>query len=261
MNLHTLYATNNECYIKNAGTPWTPKGIMIHSTAAPNPYLRRYVGPDDGLLGPNAYGNTWNQYNPDGRRICCHAFIGKLADGTIASYQILPWTCKGWNNGGSSNSTHIAIEICEDDLTDAGYFASVYREAVELAAYLCRTYGIDVSNVIDHKEGAARGIASNHGDVAHWFPKFGKSMDTFRADVRAALAAGDQPTESAGEIYRVQIGAFGSRANAEACAAEARAKGFEAIVTTAVRGDVDGDGKVTAADAREALRIATGLSK
>ena len=31
------------------------------------------------------------------------------------------------------------------------------------------------------------GIASNHADVDHWFPKHGKSMDAFRAEVRAAL--------------------------------------------------------------------------
>ncbi len=36
-------------------------------------------------------------------------------------------------------------------------------------------------------EGCKRGIASNHGDVMHWLPKHGKSMDTFRADVAAKL--------------------------------------------------------------------------
>lgn len=255
MNLHTLYATKNECYIKNAGTPWTPKGVMIHSTGANNPNLRRYVGPDDGLLGVNAYGNHWNQYRPDGKQICCHAFIGKLKDGSVASYQILPWTCKGWNNGGTSNNTHIAIEICEDGLKDAAYFASVYKEAAELTAFLCRTYGIPVAAVIDHAEGAKKGIASQHADVGHWFPNFGKSMDTFRKDVAALLAADDGDSA----VYRVQIGAFADKTRAEALAAQARTKGFNAAVIRNVKGDVDGDGKVTAADARAALRIATGL--
>ena len=47
--------------------------------------------------------------------------------------------------------------------------------------------------VICHSEGAARGIASNHSDVMHWFPKFGKSMDTFRADVKAAMEGRPPP--------------------------------------------------------------------
>ena len=41
--------------------------------------------------------------------------------------------------------------------------------------------------VICHSEGYKRGIASNHADVMHWFPKHGKSMDTFRSDVKAAM--------------------------------------------------------------------------
>ena len=43
MNLHTLIFTNNACY--KAGRKITPKGIMVHSTGANNPWLKRYVGP------------------------------------------------------------------------------------------------------------------------------------------------------------------------------------------------------------------------
>jgi len=226
LNLHVLLAKENECYIKNVGTKWTPTGIMVHSTAANNPNLRRYVGPDDGLLGVNPYKNYWNQYHPDNQQKCCHAFVGKLKDGSIATYQILPWTCKGWNNGGSSNNTHIAFEICEDDRTDRAYFNAVYKEAVELCAYLCRAFGIDVKNVIDHSEGYKKGIASNHGDVAHWFPKHGKSMDTFRADVTAELKKAETP-ETPKTLYRVQVGAFSVKANAEAMRDKLIRAGFD----------------------------------
>ena len=41
--------------------------------------------------------------------------------------------------------------------------------------------------LICHSEGYSRGVASNHGDVMHWFPKFGKNMDSFRADVSREL--------------------------------------------------------------------------
>ena len=81
MNLHKLIFTNNACY--KAGRRITPKGIMVHSTGANNPWLKRYVGPDDGLLGKNQYNNHWNQ--PMDREVCVHAFIGKLADGTVAT--------------------------------------------------------------------------------------------------------------------------------------------------------------------------------
>lgn len=183
MNLHTLIFTENACY--KAGRKISPKGIMVHSTGANNPWLKRYVGPDDGLLGKNAYNNHWNQ--PMSRNVCVHGFIGKLADGSIATYQTLPWDHRGWHAGGDANNTHISFEICEDGLKDAAYFNKVYAEAVELCTHLCKMYDLTEQDIIDHSQGCKLGIASNHGDVMHWFPKHGKTMDTFRADVKKCL--------------------------------------------------------------------------
>lgn len=207
MNLKKLFLTKNECYI--AGKKITVKGIMLHSTGANNSKLSRYVGPDDGKLGVNKYGNHWNNYHPGGdnrgphtyvnknsdgkcdvcggRQVCVHAFIGKLADGTVATYQTLPWNYRGWHCGGIGNDGYIGIEICEDGLTDATYFKKVYQEALEACAYLCKEFKLTEKDILCHKEGYKKGIATNHGDVMHWFPKHGKSMDTFRADVKTLL--------------------------------------------------------------------------
>jgi len=233
MNLRKLILTKNACYI--AGRTITPRGIMVHSTGANNPNLKRYVGPDDGLLGVNQNNNHWNQANPDGKQVCVHAFIGKLANGSIAAYQTLPWTHRGWHCGGDGNNTHISFEICEDGLGDAVYFNKVYQEAVELCACLCKLYNLDPAKdgvLICHSEGYKRGIASNHADVMHWFPKHGKSMDTFRAAVKDALTgggAGISVPETSAVLYRVrkswsdsksQKGAFKILDNAKQCADE-----------------------------------------
>lgn len=200
MNMHKLILTNNACF--KAGKTITPKGIMVHSTGANNPWLKRYVGPDDGLLGRNQYNNHWNQDKPDGRQVCVHAFIGKLADGTIATYQTLPWNHRGWHAGGKANDTHISFEICEDGLSDSTYFNKVYLEAVELCVHLCKLYDLTEKNIICHSEGYKLGIASNHADVMHWFPKHGKSMDTFRAEVKKALTASNPLPKDI--LYRVR---------------------------------------------------------
>ena len=170
---------------------------MVHSTGANNPYLKRYI-PDDGKLGANPSGNHWNTPLPGGRQVCVHAFIGKLADGSVATYQTLPWNHRGWHAGGTANNTHIGFEICEDGLNDRTYFEAVYKEAVELCAYLCKEYNLSERDIICHSEGAKKGIASNHGDVMHWFPKHGKSMDTFRADVQKLLAVSVSPKLESG---------------------------------------------------------------
>lgn len=209
MNLRKLIFTKCDAY--KAGRKITPKGVMVHSTGANNPNLRRYVGPDDGLLGKNTGNNHWNM---PGVGASVHAFIGKLKDGGIATYQVLPWDYKAGHcykgKNGSGNNTHISFEICEDGLKDAVYFGKVYQEAVELTAMLCKEYNLDPMKdgvVICHSEGYKRGIASNHKDVMHWFPKHGKSMDTFRADVKALLGGEKKPeaTPSASEYTQEQF--------------------------------------------------------
>lgn len=224
MDLRKLILTKNDCY--KAGVKMTPRGIMWHSTGANNPNLKRYVGPDDGALGTNTYNNHWNTDRPGGRQVCVHAFIGKLANGKIATYQTLPWDMKAWHSGGSANDSYIGFEICEDALNDKAYFEKVYKEAVELTAHLCKLYNLDPNGkdvIICHADGAKLGIASNHGDVYHWFKKFGKTMDDVRKDVAKCMDTAIQ--EDTVEIYRVrksgkdvktQIGAYKSLANAKA---------------------------------------------
>ena len=190
MRLYQLYVTQNECY--KSGRTIAPQGIMVHSTGANNPKLSRYVGPDDGRLGKNPYNNHWNQLRPDGRQICCHAFVGKLADGTVATYQILPWSMRGWHCAsgpkGSGNNTLIGFEVCEDGLTDRAYFEAVYRESVELCIHLCKLFHCGADTVIDHAEGYKKGIASNHADISHWLRRYGLTMEDFRTAVAKGLA-------------------------------------------------------------------------
>lgn len=183
--MNTLLLTNNDCYKR--GTPMTPKGIMLHSTGANNPNLRRYVGPDDGILGENIYDNHWNH---PGLEVCVHAFIGRTKDGSVWCYQTLPFTMRGWHCGGSGNDTHISIELCEDNLEDPAYFEEVYRTAREVCVELCRKFDLNPQTpgvLIDHAEGHLLGIASNHGDVAHWFRRHNHTMADFRRDVAQGL--------------------------------------------------------------------------
>lgn len=67
------------------------------------------------------------------------------------------------------------------------HFDKVYAYAVELFAWLLKELGGKAEEIVCHSEGYKLGIASNHADVLHWFPAHGKSMDAFRADVKAAM--------------------------------------------------------------------------
>ena len=246
--------TQSTCY-KGTST-MAPKGVLWHSTGANNPTLKRYVQPDDNasnrdelieLIGKNQYNNDWNHIN---HQAGLNAWIGKLADGTVTTVQTMPWNYKPWGCGsgpkGSCNNGWIQFEICEDNLNDKNYFNKVYKEACELTAYLCKMYNIDpkgtvkvngvnVPTILCHADSHQLGLGSNHGDVNHWFPKYGKSMETVREDVAKLLAA-DAPVAPptpvtppaepapAKELYRVrkswedvksQIGAYSVLENAK----------------------------------------------
>ena len=249
--------TKNPCY--TSGRTITPKGIIVHSTAAPG-------------VSANALAQLWDTPT-------AQAAVHAIVDDAV-TLQTLPWTARGGHAGsqaGTANGTHIAFEICEPEecrllpeeweplkrgdtgwaverlqreLTARGYdpkgidgsfgpgcdaalrscqkdlglevdgscgpatlaaladregsflaydpaetedyFEAAWRRAVALTARLCEIYGLDpMTAVLDHSEGHALGIASNHADVGHWFPRHGRSMDDFRAAVEAAMAGED----------------------------------------------------------------------
>ena len=219
--------TNSTCFKQTRSMDI--KGVLWHSTGANNPNLKRYVQPLESdsnyseminLLGKNTGGNDWNHIE---LQAGLNAWIGKLANGQVASIQTMPWNYRPWGCGsgsaGSCNDGWIQFEICEDSLTDQNYFNAVYQEACELTAYLCKMYKLNPKGIVNfknknvpvilcHQDSARLGLGSNHADVLHWLPKFGKSMDTVREDVYKLMNGATSeiviPTQSNTETSTVQ---------------------------------------------------------
>lgn len=177
--------TKSDCY--KSARKMTPKGIVVHSTGANNPNLKRYVQPDDGNIGVNTNNNDFNR---SGQDVCVHAFIGKDKNGKVKCYQTLPFNYCCWGVGSGSkgsynyNPAYIQFEMCEDGLTDKAYCKAVYDKAVEFCAYICKTYNISVNNIVSHHEAGQRGMGSSHVDPDNWWGKHGYTMDGFRKAVK-----------------------------------------------------------------------------
>jgi N-acetyl-anhydromuramyl-L-alanine amidase AmpD len=196
MKLVESYLTNNPCYKNNVNkvdSRYTnfqkngPSGLMLHSVGCSQPSASVFV-------------KNWNKSDYD--KACVHGFID-ANDGTI--YQTLPWNFRGWHGGGSSNNTHVGVEMCEPStikytggssftVTDKAKAQAcavrTYEAAVELFAMLCVKYNLDPQNaIVSHSEGYKKGIATNHGDPEHLWSGLGLSytMDTFRAAVAAKI--------------------------------------------------------------------------
>ena len=214
--------TKNPCY--KAGKTIKVKGLMLHSVGCSQPSATVFM-------------KNWNTADA---KVCVHGFI----DGnTGAVYQTLPWNHRGWHCGGSANGTHIGIEMCEPDCikyTSGAKFTCsdterataivkrTYKSAVELFAHLCNEHGLNplVEGVIlSHSEGCVKGLASNHADPEHLWKglKLPYTMDGFRTDVKAAM----NPTK-----YKVQVGSFSNKKNAENLLAKLKKAGFEGFIST-----------------------------
>ncbi len=227
----TAFATFSECYQRGKKIDGgVPRGIVIHSTAANNPYLRRYVL-DEKRCGVNPYKNYMGSENAakGGNYTTPHAVAGLDINNQLAIAQLLPFTmkCYGCGQGtrGSYNDTHIQIEMCEDDLTDSAYVSDMLEMVAKWCADIIREYPtIGINDIVSHREAHARGFASNHGDPEHWIEQHDFTMDKFRAMVAKYL----EPRK----LYRVQIGAFANRDNATAFLELARQAGFnDAFIT------------------------------
>lgn len=180
MKIVKRYATNNPCYKQQKQI--NVKGLMLHSVGTPQPKAE-------------AFANYWNRQDAG---VCVHAVL--QPDGTVL--KLLPWKYKAWHCGGIGNDTYIGVEMTEPnsivytsgcDFKDKNsiktyeHVKDTYKVAVELFAHLCRKFKLSPMKegvIVSHREGHARGIASNHGDVEHLWSKCGFTMDQFRRDVK-----------------------------------------------------------------------------
>lgn len=196
MKLIKHFLTNNPCYlanVKKADSRYTtfqnrgPIGLMLHSVGCAQPNASVFL-------------KKWNKST--NYSSCVH---GVIDANTGVAYQCLPWNYRGWHGGGSSNNTHIGVEMCESGYVRYGLGAKFkvldlakaradckrcYDTAVELFASLCEQYNLNpLTAICSHKEGGAMGIASRHVDPEHYWNGLGMSytMDGFRADVKRTM--------------------------------------------------------------------------
>lgn len=211
MNLVQSFMTRNPCYqanIQKADSRYTtfqqrgPLGGMLHSVGCAQPSAQVFI-------------NGWN--NENYTYSCVH---GVIDANTGTAYQLLPWNYRGWHGGGSSNNTHIGVEMCESKhiryltVGESGYAPGkfvvldaakakadctrAYVTAVELFAMLALLYKWNVDTaIVSHYEGGQQGIASGHGDPEHYWKGLGMpyTMNGFRAAVKAKMEEENGMTE------------------------------------------------------------------
>lgn len=99
------------------------------------------------------------------------------------------------------NKNATAFSVPEEERAAAvAFVAATYENAVGLFAALCRFHGKDPladGVILSHREGAKRGIATNHGDPETVWNGLGLpyTMDGFRADVKSKMEENEMTKE------------------------------------------------------------------
>lgn len=212
------------------GRSMTPKYITVHNTANTN-------------KGANAEMHARYQHNGSGGR---QASWHYTVDDTEI-WQTLEDNQQGWHAGdgsGNGNTQSIGIEICENS---DGNFERAVENAQWLIRTLMNTNNISLSNVVTHKHWSGKecprkllprwnefknGIDQGSPNILYkvQIGAFSKRENAEQLANQANAKGFDTFIVNEGGLYKVQIGAFGKRSNAEALADRARKAGFDVYI-------------------------------
>lgn len=194
-HLEIRIATENGAY--TCGRTIVPNGAVNHSVgcAQPNPdVFFKNMNKASAGWGVNAIIGGFHQ--GEGKIILCLRF-DKNTKRCSRNWGV------GSGKKGSWNNTRIQWEICEpaghtyaggtmigyDVAKNQPFFDRMWKLVVAWNVYCAKIFGYDPCMIGDHAESYKAGMGGNHGDVAHWWPKHGKTMDDLRAEVKAILDA------------------------------------------------------------------------
>lgn len=201
------YLTKNDCY--NSGRRITPIGMQLHTIGT----------------AQNTASSLASYWNQSGIEACVHYCVDAEIEGKVL--QFLPDNYRSWGDGGFGNNNLITVELMESDymkytgganyviINEAKFKADLtraYNTAVEFFAKKCTEYGWDPTAklpnglyvVSSHDEGRRLGVSTAHVDPTHVWPKIGKTMDQFRADVKAKMNGGSISVTTP-QWYRVRL--------------------------------------------------------
>lgn len=196
-----------------------PQGVQVHSSGTTNPHVKRWTpasksDPNYAALNELIGKPGSNHWNKADSQKMCNASIGKLADGTVAVVQAMPWNFRAWLSGAykvgnkvvgnANNDGYIGFEIWEPGFSDANgtkkdakYLEACLEQAILLTAYWVAKFNIPITSVFDHRELRLQKRASNHGDIHHlkskgwvWTNITGDMMDYYRQRVLNTIKEG-----------------------------------------------------------------------
>jgi len=152
------------------GTPLTPQGVVVHSTATP---------------GATAENEDTAFHTHD-----FHASAHFFVDWNEA-VKLVPLGEVAWHAGPTANSRFIGIELCET--ADDGQWKQSLANLLELLGMIFPVYGwtvVDDNVLWSHARVSQTFGETDHTDPVEYFASHGYSMDQLKIDLQAQINAG-----------------------------------------------------------------------
>ena len=170
------------------------------------------------------------------RKASANYIIGK--DGEIVRNvpeEYRAWTSGTGNKKGSNDMRAITIEVASDTTKPYAFNKKAYASLVELSKDICKRYNKKLVYISDKNKALAYVPKSDEMLITfhRWFQAVecpgdwfvGRAFD-FVKEVNTDLSKPIKTPSKPDKLYRVQVGAFRSRENAERFLNEVKSKGF-----------------------------------
>lgn len=172
-------------------------------------------------------------------------------DGDIALS--VPEADRSWCSSSASNDHRaITIEVSSESKSPYAVTDKAYAALLDLVTDICKRNDIKALNYT----GDTSGNMTKHCWFANKACPGQYLSDRFPAIQDEVNRRLNGDPEEDNLLYLVQVGAFKKKAYAEDMVKNLKTMGIDAVIT--IKGDVDDDGKITAADARQVLRWSVG---
>lgn len=214
-------------YILKQNYASTSNYTAVKRTITPSFYIVWHYTANDGDTDEaNA-----NYFKTAGRNASAHAFVDDNSITISVPIEYTAWSVGGnkWSDcqqtgggtlyGIAKNTNTINIELCDTkkngkyDVSDA-----TLANAIEFTKELMNKYGIPLNHVIRHFDVNGKHCPAWALDNSTW--------ESIKAKIGASSPAAATPKK----YYRIQLGAFGNKNNADKLAQEIKTKGFDTIV-------------------------------
>lgn len=189
-----------------------PEYITIHNT----PDVKEAAGTNDAEQYARA------TFNGNMNGVTVHFYIDETGCWQIVPLDEIAYHAADGANG-PGNSKSIAIEIIMDGSGDSSDKGAEERGA-KLAAFLLYKYGLGIERMKTHHDWYSKKYCPAY-ILPHW-AAFKAKVENYLAELKKPVEEPVKPVK----LYRVQVGAYSEKANADAMKARLEAAGFPAYI-------------------------------